>query len=261
MAVATQTKLIDELKSVVDDLSSVFYAQLILAVGALPNGSKEELRNALIEAFPALLEPYMASSADVGASFYEASRNATMGGAYSASVANEELPRSLVSALSRYAVSPLGEDDGIDSVVSILAGAGQRHIANSARDSIRHNVARDPQAYGYARKPAPGCCEFCAMLSTRVYSDRQTALSVSGGARGRLRGPQGVGDKYHDNCRCATVPVFGDATDQFSDVIAVNPDAEKYLKAYQTAYEMSGDAAMGKRDKAILANMRQLLQL
>ena len=261
MAVATQKKLIDELKGVVDDLSSVFYAQLIEAVSVLPSGSKAELRNALIEAFPAILGPYMASSADVGASFYEASRSASIGGAYAAEVAKPDLPESLVSSLARYAVTPLGEETGLDSVVSVLAGAGQRHIANSASDSIRYNVGRDGQAYGYARKPAPGCCEFCAMLSTRVYSDKQTALSVSGGARGRLRGPQKVGDKYHDNCRCATVPVFGDATDQFSDVIAVNPDAEKYLKAYQTAYEMSGDAAMGKRDKAILANMRQLLQL
>lgn len=261
MVVATQTKLIDELKTVVDDLSSVFYAQLLDAISVFPSGSKAELRNALIEAFPALLEPYMASSADVGASFYEASRSASIGGAYSAETANTDLPDSLVSSLSRYAVSPLDGGDGLDSVVSVLAGAGQRHIANSARDSIRHNTALDSQAYGYARKPADGCCEFCAMLSTRVYSDKQTALIVSGGARGRLRGPQKVGDKYHDNCRCATVPVFGDGTDPFADVIAVNPDAEKYLDAYQTAYEMSGDAAKGKRTQAILANMRQLLEL
>lgn len=261
MVVASQTQLLSEYRDTISSLSTVFYARLVELVERFPNASKEEMRKALIEAFPALLTPFAESSADVGAVFYEASRSSSVGGRFSASPVRPVLDPGAVDGLVRYAVSPLYQEAGMASVTSILAGAGQRHIANAGRDSIRSNVGSDPVAYGYARKPAPGCCEFCAMLSTRVYSDEGSVLRVVGRRGGKTRGSQNIGDKYHDYCNCEVVPVFGSGEDYHEDIISVNPDAEKYIKAYADAYEMSADAEKGKKTNAVLANMRQLLGL
>lgn len=259
MAVAEQASLLREYDGTLGDLSAVFYARLVELVGRLPAGSKAELRSALIEAFPELLYPFMESSAQVGASFYEASRAASIGGrTFLASPAPVELAPAAVDGLARYAVSPLDRADGMRAVTAILAGAAQRNIFNSARDSIGHNVALDETAYGYARKPSPGCCEFCAMLSTRVYDSMSRAVSVSGNQR---RNTQAVGKEYHDFCRCTAVPVFGTPGSEFDDVISVNPDAGKYLDIYKQAQEMSGDAGGGEKNKAVLANMRMLMNL
>lgn len=259
MAVAEQASLLREHDGTLGDLSAVFYARLVELVGRLPAGSKAELRSALIEAFPELLYPFMESSAQVGASFYEASRAASIGGrTFLASPAPVELAPAAVDGLARYAVSPLDRADGMRAVTAILAGAAQRNIFNSARDSIGHNVALDETAYGYARKPSPGCCEFCAMLSTRVYDSMSRAVSVSGNQR---RSTQAVGKEYHDFCRCTAVPVFGTPGSEFDDVISVNPDAGKYLDIYKQAQEMSGDAGRGEKNKAVLANMRMLMNL
>lgn len=259
MAVAEQASLLREYDGTLGDLSTVFYARLVELVGRLPAGSKAELRSALIEAFPELLYPFMESSAQVGASFYEASRAASIGGrAFLASPAPVELAPAAVDGLARYAVSPLDRADGMRAVTAILAGAAQRNIFNSARDSIGHNVALDETAYGYARKPEPDACAFCALLSTRVYDSMSRAVSVSGNQR---RNTQAVGKEYHDFCRCTAVPVFGSGQDPYEDIIGVNPDAEKFVDAYATAYEMSGDAARGDRTKDILRNMDQLLKL
>lgn len=261
MAVARQSDLIAEYKNLIGGLSTVFYAQLVEMVNALPSGSKEELRNALIEAYPAAINPFLGASANVGASFYEASRASSVGGSFTAVAAPSDLPDGLVDGLARFAVSPLGQEFGTALVVSTLAGASQRHIADAARGSVRANVDRDSLAYGYARKPSPGCCEFCAMLSTRVYSSTQVALSVTGGPSKRIRGKQSAGDKYHDHCQCTTVPVYGDQSNEWDDIIAVNPEAENYLNLYKTAQEMSADAPTGQKHAAVQANMRSLMGL
>lgn len=261
MAVANQNDLIDEYKELIGGLSTVFYAQLIELVDALPKDSKAELRNALIEAYPAAINPFLGASANVGASFYEASRASSVGGSFTAVSTRPELSAGLVDGLSRFAVSPLGQEFGTSLIVSTLAGASQRHIADAARDSIRANVASDELAYGYARKPSPGACEFCAMLSTRVYSSTQNALRVTGGPNKRIRGKQSAGDKYHDHCNCATVPVYGDQSSEWDDIISVNPEAEHYLNLYKTAQEMSADAAPGKKNASVQANMRSLMGL
>lgn len=275
MTVATDPNLLREYDQLTRGLSNVFYGQLLNLVGNLDTGSKAELRNSLIKTYPELLSPFMESSANIGATFYEANRSLAVGGSYSALVARPSLSSLALEGLIRFAVSPLGMELGLMLVTKILSYAGERMMQGAGRDSIALNVGVDDSAYGYARVPEPDACEFCAMLSTRVYGSEKIALDVTGVDR-RLpgwrkdpnpvwvkaaRGNQSLGDDYHDNCQCRTVPVFGSTGDQYEDIIAVNPDAEKYLDIYGTAYDMSADASEGERTKAILANMRQLMKL
>ena len=275
MTVATDQSLFHEYDALTQDLSKIFYAQMLGVVNNLDNGSKAELRNSLVETFPEVLSPFMETAAEAGATFYEANRTLAIGGSYSAVPARPNLVKEAVTGLVRFAVSPLGKELGTLLVTTILAGAAQRYISNAGRDSISLNVQRDEQAYGYARKAEPDACAFCALMATNVYDSKQTAISVVGVDRREsgwrkktnpkwikvARGNQKIGDDYHDNCRCQPIPVFGTGVDPYEDIIDVNPDAEKFIDAYVAAYEMSSDAARGTRNDAILKNMDQLLKL
>lgn len=275
MTVATDQSLFNEYDTLTQGLSNIFYAQMLGVVNNLDSGSKAELRNGLIRTFPEVLSPLMETAADAGATFYEANRTLAVGGAYSAVVARPNLAKQAVEGLVRFAVSPLGKELGLILVTAILAGAAQRYISGAGRNSISLNVQRDEQAYGYARKAEPDACAFCALLATKVYGTERIATSVVGVDRREsgwrkqakprwikaARGNQALGDDYHDNCRCIAVPVYGSGYDQFEDIVDVNPDAEKFIDAYVTAFEMSDDAERGARTDAILKNMDQLLKL
>lgn len=277
MVVATNPGLLKEYNQLTEGISGALSAQLLSLVNGLDNGSKADLRNALIQAYPEVLYPFLETSAELGSTFYEANRSLAMGGSYSALVARPGLSEPAVEGLIRFAVSPLGLELGSTLVTKILSEAGDRMMRSAGADSIAMNVGADQTAYGYARVPEVGACEFCAMLSTRVYDSKSTAMSVSGVTRRQKGLPRGakpkwvqyqrsghtqpLGKEFHDNCKCDAVPVFGSRGDMYEDIIAVNPKAETYLDIYSDAVEMSVDAGKGESNKAVLANMRMLMNL
>lgn len=278
MAVATNPDLLSEYDQLTRGLSNIFYSQLLSTVNNLDNGSKADLRNGLIQAYPVLLSPFMETAATAGASFYEANRSLAVGGSYSALVARPSLSSLALEGLIRFAVSPLGLELGAMLVTKILSVAGDRMMRGAGNGSIALNVSTDDAAYGYARRPEPGACEFCAMLSMRVYNTESVALNVSGvwrrdrDATGpkknrrmvnyqRANHNQPLGKEFHDNCKCETVPVFGTGGSMYEDIAAVNPKVSEYDALYSQAVDMSTDAGKGESTKAILANMRMLMNL
>lgn len=277
MAVATNPELLSEYETLTRGLSNIFYSQLLSTVNNLDNGSKADLRNSLLEAYPVLLSPFLETSAAAGATFYEANRSLAVGGSYSALVAQPSLSRLAVEGLIRFAVSPLGLELGAMLVSKTLAVAGSRMMRQAGNGSIALNVGNDGSAYGYARVPEPGACEFCAMLSTRVYSSEHVALNVTGVTRRQIDAPSGtrnapwvqyqrrghtqpLGKEYHDDCNCEAVPVFGTGGSQYDDIFAVNPKAEEYLDIYGKAEQMAQESG-NRSNKDILANMRMLMNL
>lgn len=277
MAVATNPDLLSEYDTLTRGLSNIFYGQMLNTVNNLDNGSKADLRNSLLETYPVLLSPFMETAAEAGASFYEANRSLAVGGSYSALVARPSLSSLAIEGLIRFAVSPLGLELGAMLVTKILSVAGDRMMRGAGNSSIALNVGTDDAAYGYARQPEPGACEFCAMLSMRVYNSESVALNVSGvwqREKGAKRGSnpplvnyqranhnQPLGEEFHDNCKCETVPVFGTGGSMYEDIQAVNPKVEEYDKIYSQAVNMSTDAGKGESTKAVLANMRMLMNL
>lgn len=80
----------------------------------------------------------------------------------------------------------------VESALTLVTGVTEKMVMDSGRDTVINAVRDDKYAKGWARVPEPGCCAFCALLSTRgaVYK-KNTA-----------------GFESHDHCRCHAEPVF-----------------------------------------------------
>lgn len=228
-------------------LAMVTELELFLSQFDLSTVDPATLRQALIEYLPGIIGPY-ADAADVLASgwFQEV---VEAGGIRATVVQSPDLAPARVEALSRWVVRPLTEQSN-STVLSLLAGAAQRIVADAGRDVIRESVTATNASYGrrvtlFARVPQPGCCAFCAMLASRgfVYSSESAAGSVTGrgvdasvtaGRRGgqgrgvRARGVAQLGDSYHDFCRCVVTP----STDR-------DPWMRDLIQEYQDMYYMA----------------------
>jgi hypothetical protein len=119
----------------------------------------------------------------------------------------------------------------------LVAGA-ERLVLNQARLTTVENVQRDREARGWAREVRPECCYFCALMASRgaVYKSADTA--------GRDANQRFTGSgrfKFHNNCHCTAVPVFG--TYELSDTAKAAAAAYKNrgkgdpMNAYRKIWE------------------------
>ncbi|RLP74359.1 hypothetical protein D9V32_13505 [Mycetocola tolaasinivorans] len=231
-----------------------------------------EVRDLLTEVIPDLAGPYLTSSGDLAATWYEDLRQAVSArGTFHVQGQTVGVQRSQSNAVARWAVAPLIDGD-TDGVLSRLGGAVQRMIFDSARGVIEGNTRRDPVRVGFQRMARPGCCAFCGMLASRgaVYrtegsaggvvgrgstrtgidaSGRRLAGGVGGGIK--ARGSAELDHKYHDDCRCIVMPVF--VGTELASIAAA--EAEQFDQAYQDSREVRRDGAVDV--KATLAQWRK----
>lgn len=173
----------------------------------------DRARDALLEAYPAVVDIYGGASATASAEWYEATRRATVGGRYAATVA-PEIPLERLQGTVRWAAGGLfGEFPG--STLDLLDGSLFRSLEDLGRDTIVENTKADSWAYGFHRIARADGCDFCVMLSQRgaVYR-RDTADFAS-----------------HDNCGCKAAPSW-------------DPSApEVDVRAYEMSRRMSDEIA------------------
>lgn len=239
---------VDRHRIEVDDLSTLWFAELAALLDSLDGADPVEVRNALIAALPEALEPFVTASGELAGGWYEELRREALGGSFYATTA-AAVNTEQTEALIRWAVHPLF-DESDSTVLSLLAGGTQKMIANTSRGTIEENVLRERTRVGWARIPRPGCCAFCGMLASRgaVYSSSASAGGVVGrgtdesasfnadGSRRRgglalgvrARGSQNLGDGFHGLCRCVVAPVF--TGDTFATEVA-----DQYTELYQQA--------------------------
>jgi hypothetical protein len=133
--------------------------------------------------------------------------------------------------------SPADEVDELREDAHAQAGARQAAAAarvamNGARSAVWAHAERDRRALGYVRISLTGSpCGWCAMLIGRgaVYRSERSAEYADG-------------DKYHDNCQCAALPVFTRAQYRDSALFEVNRAYEQLWP--QVTKGLSGKAAV-----------------
>lgn len=170
---------------------------------------------------------YGSAAASLAADYYDELRVAAgVAGSFTA-IASDLPPADRFEALARWGVGPLfGAEPNRDTALNLMVGGLTRIVLNGARQTIADSVAADPGKPTYARHASANACAFCALLASRgaVYTSssaagvvvgRGTALSTNiGRTKGRKaqgireRGARKLGDKYHDDCHCAAVPVW-----------------------------------------------------
>lgn len=148
----------------------------------------ELARDALLEAYPAVVGSYGDVASTVAAEWYEETRRSEVGGSYAARLAAAPPAERLVRTV-RWAAGSLFTDTP-GTMLALLNGSMTRALGDASRDTVRENVQRDNRAAGWQRLHQPGACGFCQMLHSRggVYK-RRTADFAS-----------------HDNCRCVAAP-------------------------------------------------------
>lgn len=175
--------------------------------------------DALQQAYPELVDPYLTGSAEMTAEWY-------------ASLAPESdftvetpalIPHEALQASTRWALT---QPDPLPA----LSGSTERRVFTASRDTVHLNAEREHVRY--ARHAAATACPFCKLLATRgaVYHTKDTAV------------------KGHDNCHCIAVPVReGD-----------NYEPPEYVKDWQDQYlKARADAGSGD-PKRILSSWQKI---
>lgn len=172
-------------------------------------------------------------------------------------------------ALARWGVGPMfATDPNPAKALSLMSGGLSRIVLGVGRDTIADAVSADPTGPRYARHASANACAFCAMLATRgaVFTSAASAGAVVGrgtdlatnigrtrGAKAKgvhARGERSLGEKYHDDCHCTSVPVWP----------GQKYDEAPYVKQWRDAYANApGEPGEAINLKDTLSSMREEL--
>lgn len=138
-----------------------------------------------------------------------------------------------------------GAQDAHSSAGNRQAAAAMRIMLNAARGLVYDLADTDLRVIGWVRYSQTGDpCGWCAMLISRgiAYRTRAQASGKSSKSKTVQAGDSREQDKYHDNCRCVAVPIFG--LEQYGNPMF---DQNRYYDALWTKHikgKFSGDAAL-----------------
>lgn len=141
---------------------------------------------------PVIAETYSGAAEILAIDYYDNSRALApnLRSNYSAEIGRYSAAAEINSAIG-YSVARLTKEAPQSNVLGMLAGSMQRAVANADRETISFNIVQDPDGTVYERIPQSDACAFC--LTMAAVAEVQTENYFT---------------KYHDYCRCVTMPVF-----------------------------------------------------
>lgn len=186
---------------------------------------------------PDLVDYHGETLAAVAAEWYEQLRDAE--GLFTATLADSYSAEQIQGTV-KYAGKFLAAGDQA-AARQLLAGAMQRWIMYSGRETVARNVRLDPSKPRFARVPVGETCAWCDMLASRgwVYHSKETA---------------GINGGYHDHCNCQIVPSWDAGK---AHLEGYDPDDlyEKYMAARQ---ELEAEGWLSPSDAEVAAWMQKL---
>lgn len=174
------------------------------------NGSPAAVREALLEFFPELVATYGATSATLGADFYDMLRDVPPSSASFRAASAQAVKSVQAEGSARWALGALFSENP-DLFASRLSGATQRLVLQPFRETVETSAARDPVRSGVARIPSgPTTCKWCVMIASRgaVY----TAETAAGA--------------WHDHCDC--MPTVIRSSDDYPE----GHDVDRFRRLY-----------------------------
>ncbi|QLF84144.1 capsid maturation protease [Gordonia phage Pytheas] len=212
-----------ERKLLLGELSSLAADDLTKLWAAASDLSSAEFVRFIVDGFPHIADPWAALAGDMSAQWYDDAAPDSAFRATAAGMPTEE-------ALQTSATWALNTTTG-EAALSLLTGTLQRAVFDGSRQTILHNVAREPRSR-WARHASANACEFCRLMATRggVYGSRATAMSS------------------HDSCHCVAIEIRPGGKYEPA------PYVERFEAEYQAARRRAGSGD----PKAILAAWRQL---
>lgn len=146
-----------------------------------------ELRAALMDVLPSMVETYGSAAASIAADWYDELRDeAAARGRFSAIPA--DLGDTQVQGLIGWAMDTAKSDEAF---LMMIDGGIQKRIANASRQTVMQSSSADPSAAGWKRIGV-GSCSFCVMLIDRdeLYSEASADFAS------------------HEHCNCQAYPLI-----------------------------------------------------
>lgn len=156
-----------------------------------------ELRPALFDVLPALVDKWGMAAASVAADWYDELRDAAaVAGRFTAIV--PPLDNLGAEALAGWGTDalkaePVTLDSPTVTAQSRVEGGLQKRLVNAANLTVTESTVQDPAARGYMRRTRPQACKFCLMVASRggVYTKASATFAC------------------HERCYCEAVPAWG----------------------------------------------------
>lgn len=252
---ATQTE-VREHKQAVADLVDIALQELRDFWRSLGVDDPREIARLVREFAPELATSVALGTSALTADWYEDLRSEAAVAAAFAATALDAPPVDDVQDSLGYVLAPLftavvEPEVAPAETFDRLALLVEEVITSADRQTVEANVAADPAGPRYARHASANACTFCRMLATRG-ADYRTEESATRVVLQRRRNTRELGEKFHDNCRCVAVPVWG------SKAYEEAPYVADWRDAY---YSAVGELGGASDTKAILAHMRESMNL
>lgn len=146
-----------------------------------------ELREALLDVLPAMVETYGSAASAIAADWYDELRDEAAARSRFSAIP-VDLGDTKVEGLIGWAMDTAKSDDAFQMMID---GGMQKRIANASRQTVMKSSVADPSAAGWKRI-GTGSCSFCVMIINRdeLYSEA-TADFAS-----------------HEHCNCQAYPLI-----------------------------------------------------
>lgn len=250
--------LVQAYSTLLNEVQARGVSDLDRLLASLVGSSDREKYSALMELLPELGNNYLGAAGLVSANFFDELQELQEVKKPVVAEPVKDLDRGSWQALVGWGASEarspgrtLAGGIANDLFFSLLSGGFTRRVTEGAADTMIGNAAVQG-SMRYQRVPSAGCCDFCAMLASRgnVYHSKESAggvvgrgMSVEYGKRGgpKVTGPRnglsrGLGEAFHDNCRCKVVAVAEGNT------VDLGRQAEDYLERYLEARNKVNDS-------------------
>jgi len=179
-------------------------------------------RQAIREAYPDVIDPYLSASAELSASWYE---ELVPDSGFEVR-AVDPVDRTVLEKNAAWALAQPNPEKSI-------VGSVDRQIRNAGRDTIQVNARREGVVW--RREASSTACGFCKMLTTRggvYYSAASAGYTANVGLRSKEGG-------YHDFCSCIVI----------AERVGSPYEPPAYAKDWEAEYHAAAKTAKGDLDE------------
>lgn len=197
---------VNEFQAALTELANRSVAAVDRVIAGLDRLTGSEVFAFLSDAYPTVLDPYLAAAGKLTAQWYDEQPVAApaRGAARFAAEPIELPPAEQLAGSARWAGAQ-------KSPSKALAGASTRHVFNTSRQTVVYNA--DREGARWVRHAQPTACGFCRMLATRVLTatddyGKTGSLYVSKrSAKPSPHNRKQIEITGHDHCHCVAMPL------------------------------------------------------
>lgn len=187
----TRIQRADKYQKAINDAVKLAQADTVGLMKIVEGKPVEEVAAILRDTMPVVTDTYGSVVGELATSYYDEARaEANLATTYKAIVADTDISAKTQDSIG-YTISKLVKGTDFQVATNTLSGSVQRIVNDVNRQTISYNIVTDPDGTLYQRVASADSCAFCLTIAAKAELLTEE-----------------WGKKYHDDCRCRSVPVF-----------------------------------------------------